>query len=125
MVHNCGVMLLLPVKFVCSAVFESVEGDSSTQGVKMRFILMIDSKYFLLPGREGNFRGSTHCLAAFNLLICLASTKGLFPCSAYDTAHSVSQLGFRPLANNLQVCLWAGSLSWVYLMALLGYLTGF
>lgn len=91
MVHNWA-MLLLPIKFVCSAVFESVQGDSLTQRVKMRFIIMIDSKPFLLSGREGNFRGSTHCLAAFNLLVCLASTKGLFPCSGCDTAHQCDSL---------------------------------
>lgn len=64
-----------------------MEGDSLTQGVKMRFILMIDSKHFLLPGREGNFRDSTHCLAAFNLLTCLLPPRVTFP------VHSVSQLG--------------------------------
>lgn len=79
MAHNCGVLLLLPVKFVCSAAFESVEGDSLTQGIKMRFLLTIDSKHSL-TGKRREFQ--RHCLAAFNLLTCLASTKGLFPCSA-------------------------------------------
>lgn len=90
MAHNCGALLPLPVKFVCSAVFESVEGDSLTQGVKMRFILMIDSKHFLLPGREGNFRDtvSLHLIFSF-VWLPPRVTFPVLPMTLFIQCHSL------------------------------------